>query len=151
VRAGVRRLDTPVRALRVLKTVEVADGDAWARLEPAETLEIDFRIDFPTPPSGGRKSVSIWPMAPSCANSATAAPLAGWPMWKLLAWRNGLALGGSLENAIVVDGGRILNPEGLRHADEPVRHKMLDALGDLALAGAPILGRYTGHRSPAMR
>jgi len=59
----------------------------------------------------------------------------------------GLALGGSLENAVVVDGARVLNPEGLRHADEAVRHKMLDAMGDLALAGAPLLGRYTGHRA----
>jgi UDP-3-O-[3-hydroxymyristoyl] N-acetylglucosamine deacetylase len=59
----------------------------------------------------------------------------------------GLAKGGSLENAVVVDGDRILSPGGLRHADEAVRHKMLDALGDLALAGAPILGRYTGMRA----
>ena len=59
----------------------------------------------------------------------------------------GKALGGSLSNAVVVDGARVLNPEGLRHIDEAVRHKMLDALGDLALAGAPILGRYTGIRA----
>jgi UDP-3-O-[3-hydroxymyristoyl] N-acetylglucosamine deacetylase len=59
----------------------------------------------------------------------------------------GLALGGTTENAVVVEGDRILSPGGLRHADEPVRHKMLDALGDLALAGAPILGRYTGLRA----
>ncbi len=58
---------------------------------------------------------------------------------------NGLALGGNLENAVVFEGDRVLSPGGLRHADEPVRHKMLDALGDLALAGGPILGRYTGH------
>jgi UDP-3-O-[3-hydroxymyristoyl] N-acetylglucosamine deacetylase len=60
---------------------------------------------------------------------------------------NGLALGGTLDNAVVVDGNAILTPGGLRHDDEAVRHKMLDALGDLALAGAPIFGRYTGHRS----
>jgi UDP-3-O-[3-hydroxymyristoyl] N-acetylglucosamine deacetylase len=60
---------------------------------------------------------------------------------------NGLALGGNYENAVVVDGAKVLSPGGLRHADEPVRHKMLDALGDLALAGAPILGRYTGNRA----
>jgi UDP-3-O-[3-hydroxymyristoyl] N-acetylglucosamine deacetylase len=59
----------------------------------------------------------------------------------------GLALGGSYENAVVVDGDRVLSPGGFRHADEAVRHKMLDALGDLALAGAPILGRYTGNRA----
>jgi UDP-3-O-[3-hydroxymyristoyl] N-acetylglucosamine deacetylase len=60
---------------------------------------------------------------------------------------NGLALGGTLENAVVVDGDQILSPGGLRHADEAVRHKMLDALGDMALAGAPIIGRYVGHRA----
>ncbi|CAM5397645.1 UDP-3-O-acyl-N-acetylglucosamine deacetylase [Frigidibacter albus] len=60
---------------------------------------------------------------------------------------NGLALGGTFDNAVVVDGDRVLSPGGLRHADEPVRHKMLDALGDLALAGGPILGRYVGHRA----
>ena len=59
----------------------------------------------------------------------------------------GLALGGTLDNAVVFDGDLVLSPGGLRHADEPVRHKMLDALGDLALAGAPILGRYTGVRA----
>jgi UDP-3-O-[3-hydroxymyristoyl] N-acetylglucosamine deacetylase len=59
----------------------------------------------------------------------------------------GLALGGTLENAVVVEGARILSPGGMRQVDEPVRHKMLDALGDLALAGAPILGRYTGIRA----
>ena len=60
---------------------------------------------------------------------------------------NGLALGGTLENAVVFEGERVLSPGGLRHADEPVRHKMLDAVGDLALAGGPILGRYTGERA----
>ena len=59
----------------------------------------------------------------------------------------GLALGGTLENAVVFDGDRVLSPGGLRHVDEPVRHKMLDAVGDLALAGGPILGRYTGERA----
>jgi UDP-3-O-[3-hydroxymyristoyl] N-acetylglucosamine deacetylase len=59
----------------------------------------------------------------------------------------GLALGGTTENAVVVDGEKVLTPGGLRHADEPVRHKMLDALGDLALAGTPILGRYVGLRA----
>ena len=60
---------------------------------------------------------------------------------------NGLALGGTVENAVVVDGDTVLSPGGLRHKDEAVRHKMLDALGDLALAGAPLLGRYTGIRA----
>jgi UDP-3-O-[3-hydroxymyristoyl] N-acetylglucosamine deacetylase len=146
VRTGVRRLDTAARVLRVLKTVEVAEGAAWARLEPAETFEIDFRIEFPDAAIGRQEK------ALDMANGAFVRELCDSRTFGRLAdvetlQANGLALGGSLENAIVVDGGRILNPEGLRHADEPVRHKMLDALGDLALAGAPLLGRYTGHRS----
>jgi UDP-3-O-[3-hydroxymyristoyl] N-acetylglucosamine deacetylase len=61
--------------------------------------------------------------------------------------QNGLALGGTMENAVVVDGDAVLSPGGMRHDDEPVRHKMLDALGDLALAGRPILGRYSGYKA----
>ena len=64
-----------------------------------------------------------------------------------MGWQTALALGGTLDNAVVFDGDRVVSPGGLRHADEPVRHKMLDALGDLALAGGPLLGRYTGIRA----
>lgn len=136
----------PVRALRILKTVEVREGDAWARLEPAETMEIDFHIDFAARAIGAQSHRAVM------ANGAFVRELSDSRTFCLQAdveamRRAGLALGGTLENAVVFDGDRVLSPGGLRRPDEPVRHKMLDAFGDLALAGAPILGRYTGNRA----
>jgi UDP-3-O-[3-hydroxymyristoyl] N-acetylglucosamine deacetylase len=146
LRAGNRRQDRPVKVLRVLAPVEVRSGDAFARLEPAEMLEIDFRIDFADGAIGRqekRLNMSNGAFVRELSDSRTFCRNAD-----VIAMRaRGLALGGSLTNAVVVDGDRVLSPGGLRHADEPVRHKMLDALGDLALAGMPIIGRYTGERA----
>ena len=143
---GRRALDVPVHAFRILEPIEVRDGTAYARLDPSEMLEIDFRIDF-TDPAIGRQEKTL-----NMANGAFVRELADARTFCRqsdvdMMRAKGLALGGTLENAVVVDGDRVLSPGGLRHADEPVRHKMLDALGDLALAGAPILGRYTGNRA----
>jgi UDP-3-O-[3-hydroxymyristoyl] N-acetylglucosamine deacetylase len=144
--AGIDEQDAPIRAIRVLKPVEVQDGDAVARLEPADMLEIDFSIDFADAAIGVQSRVL------NMANGAFVRELSDSRTFcrqsDVDAMRaNGLALGGTLENAVVIDGDRVLSPGGLRHSDEPVRHKMLDALGDLALAGGPILGRYTGVRA----
>ena len=144
--AGIVELNTPARAIRVLKAVEVRDGDAVARLEPSDMLEIDFRIDF-AEAAIGRQSKKL-----NMANGAFVRELSDSRTFcrnaDVIAMRaRGLALGGTLENAVVFEGDQVLSPGGLRHPDEPVRHKMLDALGDLALAGAPILGRYTGVRA----
>lgn len=136
----------PVRAFRVLKTVEVCEGDALARLEPAEMLEIDFAIDFSEAAIGRqsrRMNMSNGSFVRELSDSRTFCRAADVDAMR----ERGLALGGTLENAVVFDGDRILTPGGLRHPDEPVRHKMLDALGDLSLAGGPILGRYTGIRA----
>jgi len=143
---GVAAQEARLQAIRILKPVEVQDGEAVARLEPAEMLEIDFRIDF-ADAAIGRQSRHL-----SMANGAFVRELSDSRTFcrnaDVQAMRSrGLALGGTFENAVVFDGDRILSPGGLRHSDEPVRHKMLDALGDLALAGAPILGRYTGIRA----
>lgn len=143
---GVRMLDAPVRAFRVLKTVEVRDGEAFARLEPAETLEIDFRIDFADAAIGAQEktlNMANGAFVRELSDSRTFCRKADVDAMRA----NGLALGGTFENAVVVEGDRVLSPGGLRHSDEPVRHKMLDALGDLFLAGGPILGRYTGNRA----
>ena len=144
--AGIEEQDAPIRAVRVLKAVEVRDGDAVARLEPADMLEIDFSIDFADAAIGAQSRVL------NMANGAFVRELSDSRTFcrqaDVDAMRaNGLALGGTLENAVVIDGDRVLSPGGLRHQDEPVRHKMLDALGDLALAGGPILGRYIGVRA----
>ena len=143
---GLRQQSAPVRAVRVLKTVEVQDGAAMARLEPADMLEINFQIDFADAAIGSQaKHLSL-------ANGAFVRELCDSRTFCRQSdvddmRARGLALGGTLDNAVVFDGDRVVSPGGLRHADEPVRHKMLDALGDLALAGGPVLGRYSGHRA----
>lgn len=148
--AGLRRLAAPLLAIRVLRPVEVTNGAAFARLEPAPHLSIGFEIDFPEDPVIGRQSKAL-----DMVNGAFVHELSDSRTFcrqrDVEAMRaSGLALGGSYDNAVVVEGARILSPGGLRHADEPVRHKMLDAMGDLAVAGAPILGRYTGFRAGHM-
>jgi len=146
LRVGLRRQVAPLRVLRVLREVEVHDGAAWARLAPASGTEMDFAIDFPDP-AIGRQRLSLDLAGDTfarllsdsrtfCRQSDIAAMQAA-----------GLARGGTFFNAVVVDGDRVLTPGGLRHADEAVRHKMLDAVGDLALAGAPLIGCYSGHRA----
>ena len=144
--AGQIEQSAPVRAIRVLKTVEVADGDAVARLEPADMLEIDFQIEFADEAIGAQAkwlNLANGTFVRELSDSRTFCRQADVDQMRAA----GLALGGTLENAVVVDGDRVLSPGGLRHADEPVRHKMLDAMGDLYLAGGPILGRYTGIRA----
>ncbi|MDX1781662.1 MAG: UDP-3-O-acyl-N-acetylglucosamine deacetylase [Thalassovita sp.] len=143
---GLRQQEEPVRAIKVLKPVEVSKGDAWARLEPNDELQIDFHIDF------ADAAIGVQEKSLKMANGSFVRELCDCRTFcrqsDVDAMRaNGLALGGTLENAVVVDGEKVLSPGGMRRSDEPVRHKMLDALGDLALAGAPVIGRYTGHRA----
>jgi UDP-3-O-[3-hydroxymyristoyl] N-acetylglucosamine deacetylase len=146
ITAGTVGQDAAVRAIRILQTVEVRDGDAVARLEPAETMEIAFEIDFDVPAigqQGKRMSLANGAFVRELSDSRTFCRQSDVDAMRA----NGLALGGTYENAVVFDGDVVLSPGGLRHRDEPVRHKMLDAVGDLFLAGAPILGRYTGIRA----
>ncbi|MEO1024880.1 MAG: UDP-3-O-acyl-N-acetylglucosamine deacetylase [Pseudomonadota bacterium] len=143
---GVRQLDTPVRVVRVLKSVTVVHGDAVATLAPSDELQIDFSIDFEDAAIGHQEKVL------NMANGAFVRELCDSRTFcrqaDIDAMRDrGLIVGASLTSAVVVDGTDVVTPGGMRHRDEPVRHKMLDALGDLALAGAPILGRYTGKRA----
>lgn len=143
---GLRELDAPVRAIEILKPVTVTRGDATATLSPANGLEMAFSIDFDDPAIGRQEKrldmangTFVHELCDSrtfCRNSDVEALR-----------EKGLIVGGTFDNAVVVDGEDILTPGGLRHADEPVRHKMLDALGDLALAGAPLLAEYTGSRA----
>ena len=144
--AGVRLLDAPLRAIRVLRPVEVHDGAGFARLSPADHLEMDFAIDFADAVIGHqekRLDLANGAFLRELMDSRTFCRQSDVEAMKA----NGLALGGTYFNAVVVDGDRVLSPGGLRHRDEPVRHKMLDAVGDLALAGAPLLARYTGNRA----
>jgi UDP-3-O-[3-hydroxymyristoyl] N-acetylglucosamine deacetylase len=144
---GLRSLNAPVRALEVLREVTVTDGAARATLSPAKTLTIEFEIDFVDAAIGHQHKALIMEngsFARELCDSRTFCRQADVDQMRAA----GLALGGSAgENAVVFDGANVLSPGGLRHADEPVRHKMLDALGDLSLAGAPLIGRYTGVRA----
>ncbi len=143
---GLSAVDTPRRALRILKPVRDSRGAGRAALLPAERFEIGFAIDFDDPAIGAQVcdlDVDASSFATELADCRTFGRLAEIEQLRKL----GLALGGGLHNAVVVDGARVLNPEGLRRPDEFVRHKMLDAVGDLALAGGPILGRYEGVRA----
>jgi len=144
---GIRRLAAPVMAFEVLKTVTVQDGDSTATISPADTLRIDFEIDFADAAIGQQRKSLVMnngSFARELCDSRTFCRQADVEAMQA----NGLALGGAPgENAVVFDGDEVLSPGGLRHADEPVRHKMLDALGDLALAGAPLLGHYQGSRA----
>lgn len=146
ISAGNVAQTEPVRAIRILQAVEVSEGEAVARLEPGEMLEIDFRIDFADAAIGQqakRLNLANGAFVRELSDSRTFCRQADVDAMRA----NGLALGGTLENAVVFQGDKVLSPGGLRHSDEPVRHKMLDAVGDLYLAGAPILGRYTGVRA----
>ena len=144
--AGLETQTQTVRALRLRDVIEVRNGPAYARLEPADGLEIDFQIDFADAAIGHqskRLSLANGTFVHELCDSRTFCRASDVDAMRA----RGLALGGTFENAVVVDGAEVLSPGGLRHADEAVRHKMLDALGDLALAGMPILGRYTGVRA----
>jgi UDP-3-O-[3-hydroxymyristoyl] N-acetylglucosamine deacetylase len=136
----------PRRYLKVLKPVEVRDGLASAALLPDDDFSIAFEIDFSNPMIG-RQAAEFY-LAPGRFKADLArARTFGFVQEVEQLRAMGLARGGSLENAVVLGADRILNDDGLRYDDEFVRHKALDALGDLYLAGGPILGRYEGCRS----
>ncbi|SFT82347.1 UDP-3-O-acyl-N-acetylglucosamine deacetylase [Sedimentitalea nanhaiensis] len=143
---GVQVQAAPVLALEILKPVTVEKDGARASLLPSDRFEIEFHIDFEDSAIGRQSKVL------DMRNGAFARELCDSRTFCRQAdvdamHEHGLALGGTLDNAVVVDGDDVLSPGGFRHVDEAVRHKMLDALGDLALAGGPILGRYVGERS----
>lgn len=144
--AGLVAVAAMPRAIRILRPVRVEDGPRSAALLPAPQFGLRFAIEFPEPAIGAqqlRLSLTGDAFLAELADCRTFCRAGEVEVLRAM----GLARGGSLENAIVVEGGKVLNPEGLRRADEFVRHKMLDAVGDLALAGAPIIGRYEGVRA----
>jgi UDP-3-O-[3-hydroxymyristoyl] N-acetylglucosamine deacetylase len=143
---GIVRQSVPVLAVEILRKVEVAAGAARASLEPAAGMRVSFEIEFPDAAIGRQaKSLDLanGTFVRELCDSRTFCRLSDVEAMRA----KGLILGGTLENAVVVDGDAVVSPGGLRHADEAVRHKMLDAVGDLALAGGPILGHYRGHRA----
>jgi UDP-3-O-[3-hydroxymyristoyl] N-acetylglucosamine deacetylase len=144
--AGIEEQAPSRPVIEVLRPVSVRTPDAWAALEPADQLVIDCRIEFDHPLVGTQERAHVF-RAESFKSEIAPARTFGFADAVEDLRSRGLALGGSLKNAVVVGAERILNEEGLRFADEFVRHKILDAVGDLYLAGAPIQGRYVGRRA----
>ncbi|MGD0143509.1 MAG: UDP-3-O-acyl-N-acetylglucosamine deacetylase, partial [Rhizomicrobium sp.] len=145
-RAGLRDVAGSTRRLRILKRVEVKAGDASAALVPASELSFDFEIVFASPVIG--RQTMIWAFS-NDGFRRDIAPARTFGFVHELDSLNkmGLARGASLENTLAIEGDAVVNAKLMRFPDEFVRHKILDALGDMALAGAPIIGRFEGRRS----
>ncbi|MFT4090546.1 MAG: UDP-3-O-acyl-N-acetylglucosamine deacetylase [Asticcacaulis sp.] len=144
--AGFRRQAMPQRVIEILKPVEVIEGDKRAALLPADRFEMRFEIDFDNPVIG-HQEVELVITEESFRTELAAARTFGFVEGVEALRAAGLARGGSLDNAIVIDGDKVLNDGGLRFVDEFVRHKALDAIGDLYVLGMPIQGRFEGIRA----
>jgi UDP-3-O-[3-hydroxymyristoyl] N-acetylglucosamine deacetylase len=148
--AGIVSLNAGRRYIKVLKAVRVTQGKGFAELLPNErAFRLDVEIDFPTPVIGRqRKAVDLSPSL--FRRDIARARTFGFMRDVEKLWSAGFALGASLDNTVAIGENGVINPEGLRYADEFVRHKVLDAVGDLSLAGLPLLGTYRsycgGHR-----
>jgi UDP-3-O-[3-hydroxymyristoyl] N-acetylglucosamine deacetylase len=142
-RAGRRKQEAARRYIEILKTVTVEEGDKRASLSPSDRFEVAFEIAFASK-AIGRQRVDLAVDEESFRAELSDCRTFGFVRDVEALRAIGLARGGSMENAVVIDGDRVLNPEGLRRPDEFVRHKALDAVGDLYVLGAPIIGRFEG-------
>lgn len=146
--AGIAEQPAPKRFLRVTRGVEVRDGDKWARLDAYDGLRIGFSIDFDHPVLNRSRNALTFDFAEhSYTRDIARARTFGFMQDVEAMHQQGLALGGSLDNAIVMDEYRVLNADGLRVPDEFIRHKILDAIGDLYIAGHPMLAAFSAHKS----
>lgn len=146
--AGIVDQDAPKRFIRIKRPVIVKDGDKWARFDPFDGFKVSFRIEFNHPAFSGRSQVAEVDFSTtSFVKEVSRARTFGF-MSQLEALRaRNLALGGSADNAIVLDDFRVLNEDGLRYEDEFVKHKILDSIGDLYLLGCSLIGAFTGFKS----
>jgi len=146
--AGIVEQAAPKKFLRVLRKVEVSEGDKWARFEPHEGYRLSFSIDFKHPViDRSTQSVTVDFAETSYLKEIARARTFGFMHDVENLREDGLALGGGLDNAVVLDEYRVLNAEGLRFTDEFIRHKLLDAVGDLYLLGKPLLAAFSAHKS----
>jgi UDP-3-O-[3-hydroxymyristoyl] N-acetylglucosamine deacetylase len=146
--AGIVEQPASKRYLRIKTLVEVTDGDKWARFEPFDGFRLEFTIDFPHPVFGSENRHVLVDFAQNSYVKEVARARTFGFMQDVEAMRSaGLALGGSLQNAIVLDETRVLNSDGLRYDNEFVKHKVLDAIGDLYLLGHPLIGQYMAFKS----
>ncbi|MEQ1592973.1 MAG: UDP-3-O-acyl-N-acetylglucosamine deacetylase [Thiobacillaceae bacterium] len=146
--AGIEEQDAPKQYVRIKQPVEVRDGDKWARFTPHNGFRIEFTIDFDHPVFDKSGNTVVVDFADTAYTKEVARARTFGFMHEVEYLRNnGLALGGSLDNAIVMDEFRVLNNDGLRYDDEFVKHKVLDAIGDLYLLGHPIIGSFEAYKS----
>jgi UDP-3-O-[3-hydroxymyristoyl] N-acetylglucosamine deacetylase len=146
--AGITEQDAPKQFVRIRKTVRVEDGDKWAEFRPYAGFRVNFRIDFDHAVfKRHTQQASVDFSSTSFLKEVSRARTFGF-MREIEALRaRNLTLGGNMDNAIVLDDFRVLNEDGLRFEDEFVKHKILDAIGDLYLLGHPLIGEYTGYKS----
>lgn len=146
--AGIVEQEAPKRYLRVVAPVVVRDEDKWARFDPFDGFKLDFTVDFPHPLFGSENRQVVIDFAEHSYIKEVARARTFGFMQDVEAMRAaGLGQGGSLQNAIVLDEFKVLNSEGLRYDNEFVRHKVLDAIGDLYLLGHPLIGQYSAYKS----
>ncbi len=146
--AGIEEQNASKKFIRILKTVEVRDDDKWVRFEPHSGFKLTMSIDFDHPVFDKmRQSVTVDFSTTSYIKEVSRARTFGFMQDVETLRAEGLALGGSLDNAIAMDEYRVLNTDGLRYEDEFVKHKVLDAIGDLYLLGHPLIGAFSGHKS----
>ncbi len=146
--AGVSEQEAPKQYIRIKKTVRVEEGDKWAAFEPFDGFKVTFTIDFEHPAfSDHLKTASMDFSSTTFVKEVSRARTFGFMKDIEFLRQNNLALGGSLDNAIVVDDDKVLNEDGLRYADEFVKHKILDAIGDLYLLGHSLIGEFKGFKS----
>ncbi|MBA4709798.1 UDP-3-O-acyl-N-acetylglucosamine deacetylase [Aquitalea aquatica] len=146
--AGVVEQTAPKRFIRVKQPVEIVEGDKWVKLEPMDGFKITLSIEFNHPAFNlAPQKVTIDFASSSYLDEISRARTFGFMHEVEYMRQHGLGLGGSLDNAIVIDDEYVLNPEGLRFPDEFVRHKILDAIGDLYIVGHPLIATFSGHKS----
>jgi UDP-3-O-[3-hydroxymyristoyl] N-acetylglucosamine deacetylase len=146
--AGIEEQKAAKRFIRILKTIEVRHGDKWVKLAPHNGFKVDLSIEFSHPVfERSQQTVSFDFANTSYIREVSRARTFGFVQDLEVMRAQGLAMGGSLDNAIVLDEYRILNSDGLRYDDEFVKHKALDAIGDLYLVGHPIIGAFSGFKS----
>ncbi len=143
---GLKTLRKPRRYLKIRKAVSVSEGESTAMLEPAPDFRITYKIDFPHPAVGTQSYHMVF-TSDAYEKEISSARTFGFLRDVEYLQAKGLALGGSLQNAVVLDEEKVINKEGLRSHDEFVKHKILDAVGDLYLIGMPILGHFTAYKS----
>ncbi len=146
--AGVEEQDSPKQYIRIKRSIRVEDGDKWAAFDPFDGFKVTFTIDFEHPAFEDHvKTATMDFSSTTFVKEVSRARTFGFMKDIDMLRQNNLALGGSLDNAIVVDEAKILNEDGLRYADEFVKHKILDAIGDLYLLGHSLIGEFTGYKS----